>query len=129
MVRENSYGITWNNISKQLFLKALKNIYFQNVHINVTLENHFRVNNYSLNLNKTLIPDSIMYRCKNLKENYLKNFSKTRNARIILPKMKRAMCDKNSCVKATKAFDSSPKELKRLNLNKENRRNKLKNFC
>ena len=63
-----------------------------------------------------------------LKDIYINNTSITRNKCVLLPKMNKAISDKNSYVIAIKTFNTLSNDLKCLNMNKQGIKNKIKNF-
>lgn len=90
--------------------------------------NLFQLNNYPLNIKQSFSLESLMYYYDKLKHMYTVSKSKTRNKSIILPKMNKAISDKNSYIEAIKIYNSLTNELKCLNLSKNMIKKKVKNF-
>ena len=72
--------------------------------------------------------ESVIYYYDKLKHMYLMSESKTRNKNIQLPKMKKAVNDKNSYIEAIKIYNTLPKNIKCLNLSKITIKKIVKNF-
>ena len=94
-----SYGIiAWGGVYKTT-LTLLQNI--QTKILKVINKNHFSLEN-PLNIKQIFALESIMFHYDKLKQMHLMSESLTKNKNLLLPKMNKAISDKNSYTVAIK---------------------------
>ena len=120
-----SYGIiAWGGAYKTTMC-LLQNS--QTTLLKIINKNHFSMKN-PLNIEQTFTLESVTFHYNKLKNMYLLSESKTRNKNIILPKMKKAISDKNSYIEAIKTYNILPKEFKCLNTSRRIIKKNIKKF-
>ena len=116
--------IAWGGVYKTT-LTLLQNI--QTKILKVIKENHFSLEN-PLNVKQIFALESIMFHYDKLKQMYSMSESITRNKNLLLPKMNKAISDKNSYTVAIKVYNTLPNNLKSLTGNKTSIKAKLKEW-
>ena len=120
------YGIIASGGVCKTTMNPIQNI--QTKLLKIGNKNHFPTKNYPLNIKQMFSLESVIYYYDKLKHMYLMSESKTRNKNIQLPKMKKAVNDKNSYIEAIKIYNTLPKNIKCLNLSKITIKKIVKNF-
>lgn len=116
-----AWGGAYNNN-----LNLIQNI--QRKLLKIINKNQFPERNSQINIRQLFILESLLFHYEKFKYRYVQSISKTRNKNILLPKMGKAVSDKNSYIVAMKTYNTLPNELKCLSLSKICIKNKLKNF-
>lgn len=102
-----AWGGAYNN-----YLNSVQNI--QNKILKIIRKKCNNIDNYPLNLRQLFAYVSLVYHYPQLKIKVIQSCSITRNKNLLLPKMNKAVSDKNSHIVAIKLFNRLPNELKSL---------------
>lgn len=120
-----SYGIiAWGGVYKTT-VHLLQNIQIKI--LKVINKYHFSLEN-PLNIKQIFTLESLKFHYDKFKKMYITSESKTRNKNLLLPKMNKAISDKNSYIVAIKAFNNLPNNLKYMIGKKNYIKNKLKEW-
>ena len=98
----------------------------QNKLLKIIAKNQFQVHNTPLKVDQMFTLESLCYHYNNLKDAFHSVKRNTRNKSLQLPKMSKAISDKNSLVIAMRAFNKLPNDLKILTYKKSTIKYKLK---
>ena len=98
----------------------------QNKLLKIIAKNKFQVHNTPLKVEQMFTLESLCYHYNNLKDAFLTIKRNTRKKSLQLPKMTKAISDKDSLVEAMRAFNELPNDLKILNYKKSTIKYKLK---
>ena len=100
--------------------------HIKNQLLKIIAKNQFQVYNIPLKVEQMFTLESLCYHYNNLKDAFHSIKHNTRKKSLQLPKMSKAISDKNSLVVAMRAFNKLPNDLKILTYKKSTIKYKLK---